>query len=76
MTSDKKNDEWMTKADTSMYVSEWIGALFFYLIRLGNKKMKLVNSSKNRKRNVIVGFILQLLIIPILFILVLYILSS
>lgn len=58
--NESRADEWMMSADHHLHTTEWFGALFFYLVNFGKKKMKQIATEKNIKKNRLVGYFVQL----------------
>jgi hypothetical protein len=58
------------EAEADYHLSEWIGAIFFYLIRLGKTKFEEVYSKKNRFRNVWTGWGIRIVFIILIILIV------
>lgn len=68
MTKNKNNEkeerrgDWMVSSDMYYHASEWFGAIFFYLIKFGRTKFNKIYSKSHRKKNVIAGYIIQIIV--------------
>ena len=64
-TSDRMNGAFETgsEAETAYGVTQWIGAILFYLLNLGKRPFNEFWIKKNATKNLIVGYIFNLLVI-------------
>jgi predicted neutral ceramidase superfamily lipid hydrolase len=64
----------MNEAEAASYGTRvWFGAIFIYLIKFGKVPFSVVYSKKNQRRNVIIGYLLVIILIPLGILLLSYI---
>ncbi|MEL6675469.1 MAG: hypothetical protein AAFR61_24895 [Bacteroidota bacterium] len=56
-----RTDGPMTEAAINYHLTEWFGAIFFYLLNAGRKSFHHCYSKSHRGRNLVVGYLLGLL---------------
>ena len=55
----------MNEAEAAYGTRVWFGAIFIYLIKFGKVPFSVVYSKKNQRRNVIIGYLLVIILIPL-----------
>ena len=73
MSKDSKNQEihknqhatWPTQADVEVYSSEWIGAIIRYFWHLGKREFNTLYTSKESKKNILVGWFFKIILVAI-----------
>jgi hypothetical protein len=63
----------MNEAEAAYVTRVWFGAIFIYLIKFGKVPFSVVYSKKNQRRNVIIGYLLVIILIPLGILLLSYI---
>ena len=63
----------MNEAEAAYGTRVWFGAIFIYLIKFGKVTFSVVYSKKNQRRNVIIGYLLVIILIPLGILLLSYI---
>lgn len=63
--------DFITEAEVNYHLSAWFGALFFYSIRFFKGSFEEVMNKKNHRRNLVVGYFMQLVLVAII-VIVLY----
>ena len=63
----------MNGAEAAYGTRVWFGAIFIYLIKFGKVPFSVVYSKKNQRRNVIIGYLLVIILIPLGILLLSYI---
>ena len=55
----------MNEAEAAYGTRVWFGAIFIYLIKFGKVPFSVIYSKKNQRRNVIIGYLLVIILIPL-----------
>ena len=63
----------MNEAEAAYGTRVWFGAIFIYLIKFGKVPFSVIYSKKNQRRNVIIGYLLVIILIPLGILLLSYI---
>ena len=54
------------EAEANFYFSKWFGAIFFYLFSFGQYPFEYFEKKKYSRRNIIVGYFAQIIIVGLL----------
>jgi hypothetical protein len=55
----------MNEAEAAYGTRVWFGAIFIYLIKFGKVPFSVIYSKKNQRRNIIIGYLLVIILIPL-----------
>ncbi|WP_299679689.1 hypothetical protein [uncultured Dokdonia sp.] len=64
--NNRKDLNWQNEADAQLNTSEWFGAIIRYFWNLGRKKFGTFYNQNELKKNAIIGWLFQLILIIVL----------
>ena len=53
----------MNDGEAAYGLSKWVGAIFYYMINLGKKSFEDIDTKENGLRNVVTGWLLQMMFV-------------